>query len=72
MVYPDARGDGYGLKRNDDNSAIDFTRIEQEEDVHFAHRSGFIAKTSATDPERLQALFIAAATPSLDSANNTG
>jgi len=60
MVYPDSRGDGYGLKRYDDNSAIDFTRIEQEEDVSFAHRSGFIAKTSATEPERLKALFEAA------------
>jgi len=61
MVTPDSRGVGYGLKRYDDHPAIDFTRIEQEEDVHFAHRSGFIAKTSATEPERLQTLLKTAA-----------
>ena len=30
--------------------------IEGEADVHFAHARGFIAKTSATDPDRLREL----------------
>jgi hypothetical protein len=39
---------------------LDFTRIATEPDVHFAHARGFVAKTSASDVERLQALVIAA------------
>lgn len=56
-VSPDKRGSGYGLTRFDDDLRLDFTRVEQEDDVHFAHRQGFIAKTSATDPERLKTLL---------------
>ena len=56
-VYPDKRGDGFGLCRFNDDVRFDFTQIESEEDVHFAHRQGFIAKTSATDPDRLKALL---------------
>ena len=37
-----------------------FTRIDGAEDVHFAHARGFVAKTSATDPERLKALLLEA------------
>lgn len=56
-VSPDKRGHGYGLCRFNDDMRFDFTRIANEPDVHFAHKQGFIAKTSATDPERLKALL---------------
>ncbi|WFB34543.1 MYG1 family protein [Kiritimatiellota bacterium B12222] len=55
-VSPDKRGNGFGLTRFDDDLRLNFTRIEKEEDVHFAHKQGFVAKTSATDPERLKQL----------------
>jgi hypothetical protein len=53
LVYPDRRGGGYGLSRHNDHPSLDFTRIQDCEDVHFAHARGFVAKTSATDPVRL-------------------
>jgi hypothetical protein len=56
MVYPDRRSTGYGLTRFRDNLRLDFTRISQEADVHFAHARGFVAKTSAHDVARLQSL----------------
>ncbi len=52
-IYPDRRGAGYGLRRMGDDPRVDFKRIEGQPDVHFAHKQGFIAKTSATDPARL-------------------
>ena len=57
MIYPDRRGEGYGLCRYNDHPSIDFNRISSEPDVHFVHAAGFIAKTSATDSERLQDLL---------------
>ena len=57
LVYPDRRGGGFGLSRHNDHPRLDFTRIEKEEDVHFAHARGFVAKTSATDPARLRKLL---------------
>ncbi len=57
LVYPDRRGKGFGLSRHNDHPRLDFTRIQDCEDVHFAHARGFVAKTSATDPERLRALM---------------
>lgn len=57
LVYPDRRGSGYGMSRFRDDPRFDFTRIEGEEDVHFAHARGFVAKTSATDLERLKELL---------------
>lgn len=57
IISPDSRGAGYGLKRWDDHTAFDFRQIEGEPDVTFAHRGGFIAKTTAVDPERLKALL---------------
>jgi len=57
MIYPDGRGEGYGLKRYEDHPGLDFTRIEDEPDVHFAHARGFIAKSSASDPARLRELI---------------
>jgi Uncharacterised protein family (UPF0160) len=59
-VYPDRRAQGYGLGRYRDNPRLDFTRIAREPDVHFAHARGFVAKTSANDIARLQALIVAA------------
>lgn len=60
IVYPDRRGAGYGIGRYEDHPKLDFSRVEGEADVHFAHKSGFMCKTSATDPERLRALIVAA------------
>lgn len=53
LIYPDRRGSGYGLSRHEDSPRFDFTRIAEERDVHFAHARGFVAKTSATELERL-------------------
>jgi len=57
LVYPDRRGAGYGLSRYDDCQSLELTRVESEPDVHFAHVRGFVAKTSASDPERLKELL---------------
>jgi hypothetical protein len=57
LIYPDRRGGGYGLSRLDDDPRLDFTRIDACDDVHFAHASGFVAKTSAASPERLRELI---------------
>ena len=54
LIAPDRRGAGYGLSRHRDSARLDFTRIAGEPDVHFAHARGFVAKTSATDPQRLR------------------
>jgi hypothetical protein len=62
MVYPDRRGDGYGSGRYEDDPRLDFSRVDGEPDVHFAHKSGFMCKTSATDPKRLRELIQAAVT----------
>jgi hypothetical protein len=56
IVYPDRRGDGFGIGRYEDHPSLDFSRVEKEPDVHFAHKSGFMCKTSATDPARLKQL----------------
>ena len=63
LIYPDRRGGGYGLSRHNDHPAFDFTRIESEPDVHFAHARGFVAKTSAADSSRLRELLEAARKP---------
>ncbi|MGJ8678177.1 MAG: MYG1 family protein [Akkermansiaceae bacterium] len=57
-VLPDSRGDGYGIARFNDYPRLDFTRVENEADVHFAHKSGFLCKTSATEPLRLKELLV--------------
>lgn len=57
LVYPDRRGEGYGISRYEDHPALDFTRVAAEPDVHFAHASGFVCKTSATDEARLRELL---------------
>ncbi len=60
MVYPDSRGEGYGLARFNDHPRIDFTRIESDADVHFTHNSGFLCKTSATQASRLKEILAGA------------
>lgn len=57
VITPDRRNTGYGLSRFRDNPRLDFTRIAAEPDVHFVHASGFVAKTTAADPDRLRALI---------------
>ena len=56
LIYPDRRGSGYGLSRHNDCPRLEFTLLEAEEDVHFAHARGFVAKSSATEKGRLQEL----------------
>ncbi len=60
LVYPDRRGTGYGISRYEDHAQLDFSRIGDEPDVHFAHKSGFMCKTNATQPARLKALIVGA------------
>ncbi len=57
LIYPDRRGSGYGLSRHNDHPGYDFTRIEKEPDVHFAHARGFVAKTSASELSRVKELL---------------
>lgn len=57
LIYPDRRGDGYGLSRYNDHPDLNFCKVEKEDDVHFAHSRGFLAKTSATEPDRLKMLL---------------
>lgn len=57
MVYPDRRGAGYGLSRFNDDARFDFTQLTDEDDVHFAHLRGFVAKSSAVEVARLQELL---------------
>lgn len=57
LVYPDSRSEGYGLKRFEDASPIYLSAIATEPDVHFVHASGFLAKTSASDPIRIRQLL---------------
>jgi hypothetical protein len=61
LIAPDRRNTGYGLSRHRDHPRLDFTRIKAEPDVHFAHARGFVAKTSAADPQRLRQLLLLAA-----------
>ena len=58
MVYPDGRGEGYGLKRFNDRPEVDFSRIEQEPEVRFAHARGFIAKVEPASVDRLKELLL--------------
>jgi hypothetical protein len=60
LVYPDRRGEGYGITRYEDHPKLDFSRVEGEADVHFAHTTGFMCKTSAREEARLQDLVQAA------------
>jgi len=57
VVYPDRRGAGYGIQRYEDHPQLDFGRVGGEADVPFAHKSGFMCKTTAVEPERLKELI---------------
>ena len=46
QVTKDDRGAGYTLYRYDDHPRVDFSKLEEMEDITFAHKGGFIAKTS--------------------------
>ncbi|MEQ9823848.1 MAG: MYG1 family protein [Puniceicoccaceae bacterium] len=59
LIYPDRRGPGYGLSRYQDDPLLDFSRITDAPDVHFAHARGFLAKTHVTDTQRLRELVAA-------------
>ena len=56
IIYPDRRGEGFGIGRYEDHPSLDFSRVEGQADVHFAHKSGFMCKTSASAPARLKEL----------------
>lgn len=56
-VCPDRRGRGYGLSRFNDSQRLDFSQIESHDEVVFAHKRGFVAKVSTTDPSRLKELL---------------
>jgi len=60
LIYPDTRGEGYALRRFKDAEQLDFNNLKNENDVHFVHIHGFIAKTSSTNHERLKHLVQAA------------
>jgi hypothetical protein len=64
LVYPDSRGTGYGMRRFNDDLRMEFTQIDGEEDVHFTHARGFIAKTSSAEVKRLMELVAKAYKPS--------
>lgn len=57
LIYPDRRGSGYGLTRYEDCPRLNFSKIENQDDVRFAHKRGFVAKVEATDPKRLKELL---------------
>lgn len=57
LVYPDSRGSGYGMSRYNDEPRFEFTKINDEKDVHFTHNAGFVAKTGATEVNRLKELL---------------
>lgn len=57
LVYPDRRGQGYGLTRYNDSQRLNFSQIESLDEVRFAHKRGFVAKVSTTDPTRLKELL---------------
>jgi hypothetical protein len=44
-ITPDDRGDGWSLFRYDDDPRLDFSRLEGDPDIVFAHKAGFVAKT---------------------------
>jgi hypothetical protein len=44
-ITHDDRGDGYCLFRLNDSTKIDFSKIESDERILFAHKNGFVAKT---------------------------
>ncbi len=60
LVYPDSRGEGYGMKRFNDRPEMDFSRIGNEPEVRFAHARGFIAKVEPVEIQRAKELLFKA------------
>jgi hypothetical protein len=60
IVYPDSRGEGYGMKRFNDRPEMDFSKIANEERVRFAHARGFIAKVEPVEIDELKQLLLKA------------
>ena len=58
MVYPDSRGQGYGMRRYNDSQIVDFSKLSDEPEVHFTHNRGFIAKTSSTEISKIKEMLI--------------
>ena len=63
MVYPDSRGEGYGMKRFNDCSEMDFSKIANDKKVRFAHARGFIAKVEPVEVDELKQLLFKAYNP---------
>ena len=63
MVYPDSRGEGYGMKRFNDCSEMDFSKIANDKKVRFAHARGFIAKVVLVEVDELKQLLFQAYSP---------
>ena len=49
LVSPDERGPGFTLLRLNDDPRFDFSVLEGRQDVAFAHKNGFIAKTKSAN-----------------------
>ena len=45
-VTYDNRGDGWKIRRHNDFPGVDFSTLEDNSDIQFAHKGGFIAKTN--------------------------
>lgn len=48
-IVHDNRGPGWTLYRYDDDPRLDFSRLQGREEITFAHKGGFIAKTAGRD-----------------------
>jgi hypothetical protein len=57
-VLYDDRGEGYTLFRFDDDPRIDFSKLEGDERILFAHKGGFIAKTLKRLPQEEVAALV--------------
>ncbi len=44
-IVPDARGEGYALKRFDDDPRLDFLLVRDDPRISFVHANGFLATT---------------------------
>jgi hypothetical protein len=59
-IFPDNRSNGMSLFRVEDHPRVDFSSLEGEEKVFFAHPGGFIAKVDSNEPARLRELVVKA------------
>lgn len=56
-IFHDDRGAGLTLLRINDDPLVDFSRVDGDPDVVFAHKGGFIAKTVSKDMEKAMGLI---------------